>query len=188
MNVFLVHGSFGKPFENWFPWLEGKLSEKKINCVIPSFPTPEHQNYTDWEMLMDYYVDLGTINEDTVLIGHSCGALFIAKYLSTHAIKVKGVIFVSGYTRFVSDYPLMDALNDSFYVDNASMNVRPFANSIVAYYGDDDPNIPQEKLREFAEATGAESKCIHNAGHFNASAGFFEFVDVLETIMKLDEQ
>ena len=26
MNIFLVHGSFGKPFENWFPWLEEELS------------------------------------------------------------------------------------------------------------------------------------------------------------------
>lgn len=27
MNIFLVHGSFGKPFENWFPWLEEELSK-----------------------------------------------------------------------------------------------------------------------------------------------------------------
>ena len=30
MNVFLVHGTFGKPFENWFPWLEEELSKEKI--------------------------------------------------------------------------------------------------------------------------------------------------------------
>ena len=51
MNVFLVHGSFGKPFENWFPWLEEELANRNISCVIPSFPTPEHQNYSDWEQL-----------------------------------------------------------------------------------------------------------------------------------------
>ena len=55
MNIFLVHGSFGKPFENWFPWLEEELSKRDIVCTIPTFPTPKHQNYKDWEKLMNYY-------------------------------------------------------------------------------------------------------------------------------------
>ena len=37
MNIFLVHGSFGKPFENWFPWLEEELSKRDIVCTIPTF-------------------------------------------------------------------------------------------------------------------------------------------------------
>ena len=68
MNIFLVHGSFGKPFENWFPWLEEELSKRDIVCTIPTFPTPKHQNYKDWEKLMNYYCELEIVNSETVLI------------------------------------------------------------------------------------------------------------------------
>lgn len=33
MNILLVHGSYGKPFENWFPWLEDELA-KKVFLVL----------------------------------------------------------------------------------------------------------------------------------------------------------
>ena len=86
-NVFLIHGSIGKPFENWFPWSEEELSTNSIPCTIPSFPTPEHQDYNDWERLMDYYVELGTVNKDTVLVGHSSGSVFLVHYLLKKKIK-----------------------------------------------------------------------------------------------------
>lgn len=111
MNVFLVHGSLGKPFENWFPWLEEELSKKDIVCTIPAFPTPKHQNYKEWEKLMNYYCDLGIVNSETVLIGHSCGCAFLVKYLLTHNIEVKGLITVSGYNNFYGGDSIMDSLN-----------------------------------------------------------------------------
>ena len=87
MNVFIVHGSYGKPFENWFPWMEKELEKKDISCVIPTFPTPAHQNYDAWSELLDYYVEKGFITSETVMVGHSCGAVFISKYLNQHNFK-----------------------------------------------------------------------------------------------------
>ncbi len=183
MNVFLVHGTFGKPFENWFPWLEEELSKEKIKCTIPSFPTPEHQVYSDWEKLMDYYCNMGIINNETVLIGHSCGSIFLVHYLLNHDIKVKGLICVSGYNNFISGYELMDDLNKSFYI-KSELNVTACAEKIFAFYGDNDPNIPQEYLQNFATAIGGQVNCIANAGHFNSSAGYYKCNIVLDAIMQ----
>ena len=182
MNVFLVHGTMGKPFENWFPWLENKLAEKNISCNIPTFPTPEHQNYADWEKLMDYYCDLGVVNEDTVLIGHSCGSVFLVHYLLEHKIHVKGLICVSGYNNFISGFELMDKLNESFYMNAESIDMTPYADTVISFYGDNDPNIPQEFLNDFAASIGGEVNCVLNAGHFNASAGYLTCPAVLDAV------
>ena len=184
MNIFLVHGTMGKPFENWFPWLESKLSEKKICCVIPSFPTPEHQNYSDWERLMDYYCELGVVNEETVLVGHSCGAIFLVHYILKHKLVVKGLICVSGYNNFISGFDMMDKLNESFYVNVGSIDVTSFVKKVICFYGDNDPNIPQEVLHEFAVNVSGEVHCVPNAGHFNASAGYHTCPVVLNAIVR----
>lgn len=184
MNVFLVHGTFGKPFENWFPWLEEELTKERVNCIIPSFPTPEHQNYTDWERLMDYYCDIGIIDRETVLVGHSCGSIFLVHYMLSHKLRVKGLICVSGYNNFISGYDLMDKLNESFYIEASDLNVSTLAEKVFAFYGDNDPNIPQEYLNNFAVAIGGQVNCIANAGHFNASAGYLKCEIVLDAIKK----
>ena len=182
MNTFLVHGTFGKPFENWFPWFENELSLLEIPCTIPTFPTPQHQNYADWEKLMDYYCEIGMVNEDTVLIGHSCGAIFLVHYLLVHQKKIKGLICVSGYNNFISGYKLMDDLNCSFYTEAENMNMKRYADKVIAFYGDNDPNIPQIHLQSFAEAIGGETYCVNNAGHFNASAGYTKCFEVLKAV------
>lgn len=183
MNVFLVHGTMGKPFENWFPWLENELAKESISCIIPTFPTPEHQDYKDWERLMDYYCDMGVVNEETILIGHSCGSVFLVHYLLTHKVHVKGLICVSGYKRFISAYEFMDKLNDSFYIDNVNLNVTSFADHVECFYGDDDPNIPQDILHDFAVELGGDVHCVPKAGHFNASAGYLTCPAVLEAVL-----
>lgn len=182
MNVFLVHGTFGKPFENWFPWLEGELSKESIECTIPTFPTPERQTYADWEKLMDYYFEVGAVNKDSILVGHSCGSIFLVHYLLTHNLKVKGLICVSGYNNFISGYEMMDVLNGSFYVDSDDINMTKYAEKVYAFYGDNDPNIPQEQLNGFASAIGGEIHCVANAGHFNASAGYLCCEVVLDAV------
>jgi len=183
MNVIIVHGSFGKPFENWFPWAEQELSEKGIVCTIPTFPTPNYQNYDDWKMLLNYYYERGYINEESVLVGHSCGAAFIVKYLVDCNIRVKGIVTVSGYNNFCSGDDMMDGLNFSFYQSHDEINkITSLVERRVSFFSDNDPFIPLEKLEEFAEEINAEKMQISNAGHFNASAGYTAFEEVIKVL------
>ena len=185
-NVFLVHGSMGKPFENWFPWLESELAEREIACIIPTFPTPNQQNFDCWSKLIDYYYSIGLINEDTILIGHSCGAVCIIRYLIEKQIKVAAFITVSGYNHFYSGNDYMDGLNAPFYFDFEKCKILDsLVKTKVSYAGDNDPFIPQEKLKEFSEEIASTYKLIHGAGHFNQAAGYLDFVALLEDILAM---
>lgn len=186
MNVLIVHGSYGKPFENWFPWLENELTKKNINCLVPSFPTPEHQVYDDWRALLDYYSRKELINSETVVIGHSCGAVFLVKYLIERNLHVKGIITVSGYNNFKSGNPTMDMLNGSFYRSrNGIDRLASLANTRIGFYSDNDPFIPLNVLEEFISDIKASAVKVHNGGHFNTSAGYSEFPQLLDTLNQL---
>ena len=80
----------------------------------------------------------------------------------------------------------MDDLNGSFYINNQDINMTKSAKEILAFYGDDDPNIPQNYLEKFAAAIGGQAICVKNAGHFNASAGYLQFDDILNTIKQFN--
>lgn len=182
-NVFLVHGSMGNPFENWFPWLEKELTKQKVLCCIPTFPTPENQNFESWAKLIDYYCSVGIINEDTIFIGHSCGAVCVIRYLIERKVKVRAIITVSGYNQFYSGNEYMDGLNSSFYFDYENCDISVVTK--ISYAGDDDPFIPQEKLKEFSEKINSSYKLVNKAGHFNETAGCLTFEDILHEILSL---
>jgi len=46
-------------------------------------------------------LELGLINENTVIIGHSIAPIFISKFLTENKIKVKKLIFVFGFNNYL---------------------------------------------------------------------------------------
>ena len=49
-NYIIVHGSFGSPEGNWFPWLKKELENKGLNVKVPKMPIGVgNQNYENWE-------------------------------------------------------------------------------------------------------------------------------------------
>ncbi len=186
MKVIISHGSFGKPHENWIPWLEEELDKLNIEYLTPTFPTPNHQNYNDWAMVLNMYQEFIGFDEQTIFIGHSCGAIFLAKYILDKKIKCKAYISVSGYNNFLNNDELMDSLNSPFYMDDELLSrIKDFALKRIAIHSDNDPFIPQSKLKEFVNLINADEYVLANGGHINKSAGIVEFDLLLDLIKKI---
>ena len=67
-NYFIIHGSFGSPFVNWFPYLRKEIENKELEVYTPDFPTGVgYQNYDNWEKLLKVYLESGLINENTTI-------------------------------------------------------------------------------------------------------------------------
>ena len=59
-NYFIIHGSFGSPFGNWFSWVQDFISTDGKQVYVPQFPIGvDYQNYENWSKLLKYYLDLG---------------------------------------------------------------------------------------------------------------------------------
>ena len=81
VKVFIIHGAYGNPNENWFPWLKNKLEKLGIKVFVPRFPTPEGQNLNNWLRTFKEYIS--HVDEKTIFVGHSLGTAFIMNIIET---------------------------------------------------------------------------------------------------------
>lgn len=183
MNFIIIHGIYGHPQENWFPWLKAELEGKGFEAIVPKFPTPIDQTLESWLRVISHYED--KINEETVLIGHSLGASFILDYLEQADKKIKAAFLVAGYHKLLDNE--FRELNKTFVGkefdwDRIKSNCRRF----FVITSDNDEYIPIEINKELARLLDAKLKIIHNGGHLNKKAGYDEFPELLELLLKLE--
>ena len=178
-NYFIIHGSFGNPFGNWFRWLHDYI-ENAGHVYVPSFPIgEEYQNYENWSKLLKNYLDLGLIDEDTTIIGHSIAPVFISKFLTENKVKVKKLIFVCGFNNYLGINEEYDTVNRTMYFDNLK-EVKQYADEIICFYSDNDPYVKYEVEKEFADTVATEQILIPNAGHINSESGYDVFEDIID--------
>lgn len=187
-NYFIIHGLAGKPFENWFPWLEEKLSKNNLRCIVPQFPTPIQQSYINWEKLLNYYKELGFVDKDTVFIAHSLGPIFIVKYVIKNRIKIKGLISVEGFNNFISGMEEFDKINKSFFLNDLELSkFKEFVDFVHCYISENDPNLPIENVKKFTELIRGELHVIPDGEHFNTAAGYDKFDEVYDIIKTIED-
>ncbi len=178
-NYFIIHGSFGSPYSNWFSWLHEFIEGEGKQVYVPDFPIGVgYQNYENWSKILKCYLDVGLINENTVIIGHSIAPVFISKFLIENQIKVKKLIFVCGFNNYFGIDEEYDAVNESMYLDNLE-DVKQYANEIICFYSDNDPYVKYENEKDFASKVATEQILIPNAGHINSESGYDTFEDIV---------
>lgn len=70
-NILIIHGTYGNPEENWFPWLKSELEDKGCGVYVPEFPTQEGQSLESWLKIFEDYEE--NLNEDSIVVAHSSG-------------------------------------------------------------------------------------------------------------------
>lgn len=181
-NYLLLHGSFGSPFVNWFPWLRKKIEDSMGEAKIytPDFPTGVgYQNYSNWSNLLKVYLNANLINENTVIYAHSIAPVFISKFLVENKIKVKRLVFVCGFNNYFGINEEYDTVNKSMYFDNLE-DVKQYAKEIICFYSKNDPYVKYEVEKEFADTVATKQIVIEEGKHLNSESGYSEFEALLE--------
>ena len=180
-NYFIIHGSYGNPYKNWIPYLKTQLSKRGFNCMVPSFTTPYKQDYESWETILISYLKIGYITEETTFITHSLGGIFIMKFLIKNNIKINKIITVGGFNNIKYDED--NSLYDSFYMsDSELLRISDLCSQIICFYSDNDPYVPIENAKHFADIVKGEKVLIKDAGHFNEKYGYKEFKEIIKYI------
>ncbi|MFH1398779.1 MAG: alpha/beta hydrolase [Candidatus Woesearchaeota archaeon] len=180
-DVFIIHGTLGYPGENWFPWLKQEIEKLGHKCHVPQFPTPENQKLDTWLEVFNKY--LLQINSKTILIGHSCGAIFLLRLLERINTKVKAVFLVAGPIKPLNNQ--FDKYHMSFLDYPIDWKkVKSNAQHFYPIYSENDPYVGPEHGRITAKQLNTKLIMFNNAGHFNEKAGYLKFEFLLDLVKK----
>ena len=181
VNVIIVHGTYGHPEENWFPWLKSELEKMKYTVFVPKFPTPKNQTLINWIYTFENYKQY--LNKDSIVVGHSIGATFLLTVIENLDKPIKAAFFISGCTGSIGN-PTFDKLNETFTRDFDWKKIRNNCPKFLIFHSDNDPYVPLQKAENLCKNLGVKLILIKNAGHFNEKAGYTKFELLKDMIIK----
>ena len=176
-KIFLIHGSFGNPKENWFPWLKCELERSGCEVVIPEFPTPENQSLEEWKRVFEEYKT--RLDEESIVIGHSTGAVFLLSILEELNKKVKACYLISCFTSMPNNLDINKTFTEKEFDWN---KIKNNVEHIKLYHSDNDPHIDLKYPKEIANHLNCELEIITEGGHFNEESGYLQFEELLNDI------
>lgn len=148
-----------KPQKKWKTWLAEQLPDADV--LLPTFPNGFNAVYDEWVIYFEKLLPL--LEDGFSLVGHSLGAMFLAKYLSTHTLPrpAKQLVLVAGQygTRQNDDL-------GSFVVTTAK-GLENSAGAIHLFYSEDDPIVDYASIHGFQkDLPMATSHTFSDRGHF----------------------
>lgn len=161
-----------KPQKKWKTWIAEQLPNADV--LLPTFPNGYNAVYDEWKIYFEKLIPF--FGDDMHLVGHSLGAMFLAKYLhdAPLAKKVRRLILVAGV---YDDTTSGD--NGSFIVGDAT-GLDKSTDEIHLFHSQDDPVVPFTELAKFqADLPGATSHIFNDRGHF-LQPTFPELLDLLK--------
>jgi len=88
-NYILLHGWKGNPNGIFFPWLKAELDQRKIEYKAPELPNTLKPSE---EEQVNYVLKTCKFNKNTVLFGHSLGAVVAMKALLKYGKPIAGLV------------------------------------------------------------------------------------------------
>ena len=188
-NCIIIHGCPGDEEKamdpetrtydkHWLPWTKKELEQKGIKTEIPLMPLPWELVYEDFKKKFEEY----DVNENTVLIGTSCGCAFLVRWLGEGKQKISKLILVAPWK--IADGP-SEARKD-FYEYPIDLSIKDRVGEIVMFTSDNEEEDGKKSLKMFHNAIGGKIIDLPNHGHYILRhMGTEEFPELVNEIVGL---
>jgi hypothetical protein len=128
-KIFIIHGAYGHPNENWFRWLKNELEKEGVDVYVPKFPTPKGQTLENWLKVFEKYLWL--LDENTIMVGHSLGPAFILNVLELVNKSIRAAFMVAPFVDKLG-IPEFDEINKTF--TDKEFNWEKIKNNCKRFY------------------------------------------------------
>ncbi len=166
-QALILHGTDASPEHNWFAWLRDQLEANNYKVWLPQLPGADKPNtkaYTDFLLANPDF----PFNNETILIGHSSGAveiLSLLQHLPEH-VKAEAAYLVSAFKDDLGWDSLIGLFEEHFDFTKIKTKVDKF----IFLHSDNDPYVPLEHAQYLSEQLGGELIVKTGQGHFNTEA------------------
>lgn len=161
-------------------WREN-LSEdlgSNFEVFVMRMPNTANAKFVEWKIMFDKLLPF--LRNNVILLGHSLGGIFLAKYLSENKSpkKIKATFLVSApFDEKDRDYSLGD-----FKLPKNLDKFRQQGGKIFLYHSKDDKVVPFADVGKYKNALpDAKISIFKNRGHFD-QAKFPELVKDIKTL------
>ena len=159
--------------KHWIPWTKKQLLVHNIETETPLMPSPWQPDYEKFKRTFEKYA----IDENTILIGHSCGCAFLVRWLGETKKKIFKLILVAPWKIPDKD----DKFRKEFYTYPIDETIKERVKEIVMFTADDEEDDGKESLKIFHKSLGGEVIELKGRGHY---MGTEEFPELIEVILK----
>ncbi|MFC9239176.1 RBBP9/YdeN family alpha/beta hydrolase [Streptomyces decoyicus] len=175
----IIHGYGASPEDHWFGWLAEQLNAVGIPTTIPALPNPQDPDPAQWTEAVR--ADVGTLDENSIVVAHSLGCLTVLRYLCSLPTPwhLGTLVLVSG---FVDQLPALPDLN-SYIGDGCDVEgLSSHIGQLTIIRSDADPYVPPGHTDRLAGLLATSAEVVPGAGHFLASDGVTSLREALEAI------
>lgn len=160
IKAVIIHGNGGCTADDiWYPWLKAELEKNGIPVTLPTMPDNILARASIW---LPYMHDELGCDENTIVIGHSSGAVAAMRYAQEH--KILGSVLVAGcYTDLGYESERISGYYDGPWLWNT---IKENQQWIIQLASTDDPHIPITQARHIHKNLNTKYHESNNRGHF----------------------
>ena len=180
LKIIFIHGNDAMRWSySWTPWLKKELEKLNLNVIFETFPDSIEAREKYWIPFLEQNLKA---DENTLIIGHSTGAIAAMRYAQKNTIF--GSILISPYHTHlgIEDEKASGWFDKEWRWDNIKNNQK----QIGIFYSKDDNAIPLKEFLHVKEKLNPNYIYeFEDKGHFIKQNTFPE---VLECVKKMIEK
>ncbi|MFA6304925.1 MAG: alpha/beta hydrolase [Patescibacteria group bacterium] len=162
--------------QHWIAWTKKQLNDKNLATEAPLMPTPWEPDYDKFKNEFEKY----NTNENTILIGHSCGCAFLVRWLGETKRKIFKLILVAPWKIATKER----IFREQFYNYSIDETIKDRVEEIVMFTSNNEEDAGKESLKIFHDVLGGKIIELQNHGHFTMKdMGTVEFPELLEEVL-----
>lgn len=142
--------------KHWIPWLQRQLILNDILAQTPELPRPFEPIYEKWRSVFEQF----DIDENTILVGHSCGGGFLVRWLTETDKRVGKVALVAPFLD-----PHHNQVESSFFDFSLGQNIVSKTAGIRIFYSTDDDQDILDSVDQIKFLPGVETTVLMGMGH-----------------------
>jgi predicted alpha/beta hydrolase family esterase len=155
----------------------GERLGSAFEVFTPRMPNGQNAKYLEWKIYFEKLLPL--MDDGVVLVGHSLGGIFLAKYLSEETVskKIRATLFVAAPFNTAEIHPYAD-----FNLTEPIERLAEQGGQLFFYQSKDDQVVPYSNVKDYQKRLpDAHFTLVDGRGHFN-DATFPELEETLRTL------
>jgi uncharacterized protein len=164
--------------KHWIPWVKQQITSKGIKVETPLMPKPWEPQYDRFKKEFEKY----EINENSILIGHSCGCAFLVRWLGETKKKIKKLILVAPWK--IADENKADKFRKAFYEYPIDETIKDRVGAIIMFTADNEKDNGKKSLKIYHKSLGGKIIELKGHGHYTlGDMGTTKFPELIKEIL-----